>query len=73
MGIYPHMSAFRLVHNQKYSTLDEAMRTLEPQAQAETEEQKAILQDYLKGVLRKENGALVLPGSSVRVKMWWKK
>lgn len=73
MGIYPHMSAFRLVHNQKYSTLDEAMRTLEPQAQAETEEQKTILQDYLKGVLRKENGALVLPGSSVRVKIWWEK
>ena len=25
------------------------------------------------GAMREEDGALVLPGSSIRVKMWWEK
>lgn len=49
------------------------MRTLAPQAQAETEEQRAVLREYLRGAIREENGALVMPGSSIRVKMWWEK
>ena len=73
MGIYPHISVFRLDHNQHYSSLEEAVATLAPQAQVETEEEKAVLQEYLKGMLREEDGALMLPGSSVRVKMWWTK
>jgi len=73
MGIYPHIRTFRLEHNQPYSSLEEAMAALAPQAQAETEEQKAILQEHLKGAMREENGMLVLPGSSIRVKMWWEK
>ena len=73
MGIYPNVSTFPLVHNQRYSNLEEAMRTLAPQAQAETEEQKAILREYLRGAMREEGGELALPGSSVRVKMWWEK
>ena len=31
--------------------------------------QRAVLQR----ALREEGGALVMPGSSVRVKMWWEK
>jgi ubiquinone/menaquinone biosynthesis C-methylase UbiE len=73
MGIYPNITTFGLEHNQRYSTLEEAMRTIAPQAQAETEVQRAILRDYLQGVMREEDGALVLPGSSIRVKMWWEK
>lgn len=73
MGIYPNVSTFPLVHNQRYSNLDEAMRTLAPQAQAETEEQEAILREYLRGAMFEEGGELALPGSSVRVKMWWEK
>ncbi|MHB8119300.1 MAG: class I SAM-dependent methyltransferase [Methanothrix sp.] len=71
MGIYPHIRTFRLEHNQRHSNLDEAVSALAPQAQAETEEQKAILGEYLRGALREEDGALVMPGSSIRVKMWW--
>jgi SAM-dependent methyltransferase len=71
MGIYPHVRTFRLEHNQPYASLDEAVLALAPQAQAETEEQKAVLRDYLRGALREENGTLVMPGSSIRVKMWW--
>lgn len=73
MGIYPNVRTFRLEHNQPYASLDEAVLALAPQAQAETEEQKAVLREYLRGAMREENGTLVMPGSSVRVKMWWEK
>ena len=73
MGIYPNIRSFRLEHNQPYDSLDEAMAALAPQAQAESEEQKALLKDYLRSVLKKEEGKLVLPGSSIRVKIWWDK
>ncbi len=73
MGIYPNVSTFPLEHNQRYSNLDEAMAALAPQAQAEKEEQKALLREYLQGALREESGSLMLPGSSIRVKMWWEK
>jgi len=73
MGIYPNIMAFRLVHNQPYASLDEAMAALAPQAQAESDEQKAMLREYLQGALIEEDGTLVMPGSSVRVKMWWEK
>jgi hypothetical protein len=73
MGIYPNVMTFPLEHNQRYSNLEEAMQTLAPQAQAETEDQKAILREYLQTALREVDGALVMPGSSMRVKMWWAK
>lgn len=73
MGIYPHIRTFRLQHNQRYSSLEDALKALRPQAQVETEEQAAVLRDYLKSALKEENGSLVMPGSSVRVKMWWEK
>lgn len=73
MGIYPNIRSFQLEHNQPYGSLDDAMAALAPQAQAESEEQKAILREYLRGALREENGTLVMPGSSIRVKIWWEK
>ena len=73
MGIYPNVRTFRLEHNQPYASLDEAVSALAPQAQAESEEQKVVLREYLQGAMREEDGVLVMPGSSVRVKMWWEK
>jgi len=73
MGIYPHIRTFRLEHSMRYQSLDEAVQALAPQAHAETEEQKGILREYLKGAMQEESGAFVLPGSSIRVKMWWEK
>ena len=73
MGIYPNIRTFPLEHNQPYDSLDEAMAALAPQAQAESKEQKAVLIEYLLGALREENGTLVMPGSSIRVKIWWEK
>ncbi|MDM7913482.1 MAG: class I SAM-dependent methyltransferase [Methanotrichaceae archaeon] len=71
MGIYPNIRTFRLEHNQRYSSLEEALNTLRPQAQVETAEQEKVLMEYLQRTLREENGSLVLPASSIRVKMWW--
>jgi SAM-dependent methyltransferase len=73
MGVYPHIRTFRLEHNQRYSSPEEAAAALAPQAKVETEEQRTILLEYLQGALREENGALVLPASSIRVKVWWEK
>jgi len=54
------------------ASLEEVVAALAPQARAEGEEQKAVLREYLRGALREEDGALVVPGSSVRAKMWWR-
>jgi hypothetical protein len=71
MGIYPNIRTFRLDHHQRYSSAEEAARALAPQAHAESNEQMEVLRDYLKGALREDEGGLVLPRSSIRVKMWW--
>jgi len=71
MGIYPNILTFRLDHPQRYSSPEEAERALAPQAQVESDEQREILRDYLKGALKEDDGGLMLPRSSVRVKMWW--
>jgi ubiquinone/menaquinone biosynthesis C-methylase UbiE len=73
MGIYPHIRTFRLEHNQPYASLDEAVAALAPQAQAESDVQKAILRECIASVLQEENGKMIMQGSSVRVKMWWEK
>lgn len=73
MGIYPDVRTFRLRHNQRYSSLQEAVESLSPQAQIRSPEQEAVLRDYLSRTLKEENGSLIMPASSIRVKMWWKK
>ena len=72
MGIYPHVRTFRLMHSQMFASIEEAMKNLGPQYKVTTEEQERILQDHLREVLVEDNGALILPASSIRVKMWWK-
>ncbi|MDD1749253.1 MAG: class I SAM-dependent methyltransferase, partial [Methanothrix sp.] len=47
MGIYPHIRTFWLEHHQRYSTPEEAVATLAPQAQAQSEEQKKVFAEYL--------------------------
>ncbi|OPX79602.1 MAG: putative cobalt-precorrin-6Y C(15)-methyltransferase (decarboxylating) [Methanosaeta sp. PtaB.Bin039] len=73
MGIYPHIRTFRLEHDQRYPSLDEATQDMAFRADAKTEAQKSILREYLREGMREEDGALVLPGWSTRVKMWWEK
>lgn len=73
MGIYPNITTFKMEHHQRHPSLDEAVIELSSQARIETEEQKALLREYLKREMKWEDGELVMHGSSIRVKMWWKK
>jgi SAM-dependent methyltransferase len=73
MGIYPNITTFRMKHDQRHSTLEDAVAELAPQARADTKEQKAVLRDYLEKAMKWEEGAFVLNGSSIRVKIWWEK
>lgn len=73
MGIYPHIRAFRLEHGQRYTSLEAALEEIASQARAETDDQRAILREYLQSAGRVEDGAFLLPGSSIRVKIWWRK
>jgi SAM-dependent methyltransferase len=71
MGIYPHVRTFSLRHSQKFASMEEAMNHFRHQYQISTEEQEAIVREHLARVLKEENGGLVLPASSIRVKIWW--
>jgi len=73
MGIYPNVRTFRLQHNQRFSSFEEALETLRPQYQITTKVQESILCDHLGRVLKQENDHFVLPATSIRVKIWWKK
>jgi ubiquinone/menaquinone biosynthesis C-methylase UbiE len=72
MGIYPNVEVFNHRLNQRFSSLPEALDALRSQYRIETESQEVIFRDYLSGLLEKENGSLVLPGFTIRVKIWWK-
>jgi cyclopropane fatty-acyl-phospholipid synthase-like methyltransferase len=73
LGIYPNVKTFRLQHKQRFSSLEEAMDALRPQFQITTEDQDSMLREHLSLILKEENGSLIFPASSIRVKMWWKK
>jgi len=73
MGIYPHMSTFRLHHTQRFVSLEEAMEHFRHQYNITTSEQEAIVREHLGRVLKEVNGGFGLPSSSIRVKIWWEK
>jgi predicted RNA methylase len=73
MGIYPNVRSFKLQHAQRFGSMDEAMEHFRHEYRISTPEQEAIVAEYLARVLKEENGGSVLPASSVRVKIWWKK
>ena len=71
MGIFPHVRTFRLQHSQRFADFEEAMVHFRHQYGATTAKQEAIVREHLGRVLQPEDGVLVLPGSSTRVKIWW--
>jgi len=70
-GIFPHVRTFRLQHSQRFADFEEAMKHFRHQYGATTAEQEAIVREHLGRVLQPEDGVLVLPASSTRVKIWW--
>ena len=73
MGIYPNIRTFRLQHTQQFTSIDEAVEHFRHQYQITTKEQETIIRDHLARVLKQENGNLLMPASSTRVKIWWDK
>lgn len=73
MGIYPNIDVFPFEHIHRYATFEEAVEDFKSYYNVKSDAQKAILRDYLEGVLEGNDGNLVQIGWSTRVKMWWKK
>ena len=71
MGIYPSVRTFRLLHTQRFGSMEVAMEHFRHQYRITTAEQKAIVREHLGRVLMEVNGGFVLPASSTRVKIWW--
>ena len=73
MGIYPHMTVFPYLHLNVFSDMEEAMNYFSHRYAASSKQQRFILKDYLKGILQKEKGFLVLRSPATCLKMWWQK
>ncbi|MBN2109496.1 MAG: class I SAM-dependent methyltransferase [Methanosarcinaceae archaeon] len=73
MGIFPDIQTFTLEYTNIFSSMDEAMDFFRSRYVIETQEQEAILLDYLRDVLIQENGQLVERSDSTRVRICWEK
>jgi cyclopropane fatty-acyl-phospholipid synthase-like methyltransferase len=71
MGIYPDMENFELIHETRFSSLDEAVQHYKPHYKIATNEQEQILRSHLEEILEKKGDELVQVGRSSRVKISW--
>jgi SAM-dependent methyltransferase len=73
MGIYPNIEVFPLNHKNRFNTLDEAVEHFSGRVFGETDEHKAVIRDYLKDHIHQDDGTIIIPGNSTRVRIWWEK
>ena len=73
MGIYPNIETFPLRHTNRFTDLNEAINHFASKCIAVTGEQKEVLGRYLEEHAGLEEGDIVVPGHSTRVKIWWEK
>ncbi|MCQ1537400.1 class I SAM-dependent methyltransferase [Methanocalculus taiwanensis] len=73
MGIYPHIETFPFRHINRFNTLDEAVEHFAGRFFAETEQQKDLIRGYLERHTLQDDGTIIIPGNSIRVRMWWEK
>ncbi|NLB00845.1 MAG: methyltransferase domain-containing protein [Methanomicrobiales archaeon] len=73
MGIYPNIETFPLRHTNRFTDLNEAINHFASKCFAVTGEQKEVLGRYLEEHAGLEEGDIVVPGHSTRVKIWWEK
>jgi len=57
----------------RFDSLEKAVDNFRSSFFIETEEQETILRDYLLPQLQKDGETWILPGDSIRVKIWWEK
>lgn len=73
MGIYPHIETFPLRHSNRFTTIDEAVEHFCGRFFAETDRQKDIIRGYLERDALQSDGMIIIPGTSIRVRIWWEK
>jgi SAM-dependent methyltransferase len=73
MGICPNIEVYYEEHAYSYNNLDEAVKDQKKSFAIETAGQEDILREFLKEMLVKEGGKLLLKGTSRYARLWWKK
>jgi len=72
-GIYANIECYPFRHVYRFDSLEKAVDNFRSSFFIETEEQETILRDYLLPQLQKDGETWILPGDSIRVKIWWEK
>ncbi|MDG6250003.1 class I SAM-dependent methyltransferase [Methanocalculus sp.] len=73
MGIYPHIESFPFRHINRFETLEEAVEHFSGRFFAETDDQKDLIRRYLERHTIQDDGTIIIPGNSTRVRIWWEK
>jgi len=73
MGVYPNIESTPLPHRYPFPSADAAVEYFAPQVLARTPVQREVLRTYLLDHMERDGSALVIPGHSHHVKIWWKK
>lgn len=73
MGIYPNVNVSKLNYRNIFSSFDEAVEYCIPMYKITNSYQEQILRDYLKRVLKNENGFFTIEAETNHVEMWWQK
>ena len=73
MGIYANVEITKEVHQQKFASIDEAVSDQGAGLNLETQEQYAVLREFLEKRLQQQDGQFVMSSISPRAKIWWKK
>lgn len=73
MGIYPNVKIYPTDNANRFLDIKEAMDYFKTGFNVTNKRQEGILREYLSSKLHREDGYLVLKGSSNYAKIWWKK
>lgn len=73
MGIYANVEVTKEIHQQKFASLDEAVRDQGAGLNLETPQQYTVLREYLEKKLLYQDGQYTMSSVSPRAMIWWKK
>jgi hypothetical protein len=73
LGIYASIEVSKEEECTRFSSVDEAIADQSAGLKLTSDEQVAVLREYLSKKLMPESGTYVLKGTSYQAKIWWKK
>lgn len=71
MDIYPNVESWDFNPYHEYPDENTAIQEFKEQFGISTPGQEAILGEYLKEKLVRDNGCLILPGNNTGIRLWW--